>query len=138
MTPSVRRLGIDLGDRRVGLAVSVDDASPLGLSTMMRSDRIDGDVTRLATICREQRITELVIGLPLHSDGTMSPQGKTLRWAEQVVAQLQIPIIFIDERYSSERAAERVGRQGEDLVALRQGQRDVRHTVRRLIRQPRS
>jgi RNase H-fold protein (predicted Holliday junction resolvase) len=35
MTPSVRRLGIDLGDRRVGLAVSVDDASPLGLSTMV-------------------------------------------------------------------------------------------------------
>ena len=113
MTPSVRRLGIDLGDRRVGLAVSVDDTSPRGLSTMMRSDHIDGDVARLATICREQRISELVIGLPLHSDGTMSPQGeKTLRWAEQMAAQLQLPIIFIDERYSSERAAERVGRQG--------------------------
>lgn len=113
MPSSVRRLGIDLGDRRVGLAVSVDDTSPRGLSTMMRSEHIDGDVTRLATICREQRISELVIGLPLHSDGTMSPQGeKTLHWAEQVVAHLQLPIIFIDERYSSERAAERVGRQG--------------------------
>jgi len=113
MALNVRRLGIDLGDRRVGLAVSIDDTSPRGLSTMMRSEHIDGDVTRLTTICREQRITELVIGLPLHSDGTMSPQGeKTLRWAEQVVAQLQIPITFIDERYSSERAAERVGRQG--------------------------
>lgn len=113
MAASIRRLGIDLGDRRVGLAVSADDLSPRGLSAMMRSARIDGDVTRLATICREQRISELVIGLPLHSDGAMSPQGeKTLRWAEQVVAQLQLPIIFIDERYSSVRAAERVGRQG--------------------------
>lgn len=55
-----------------------------------------------------------------------------------MAAQLELPIIFIDERYSSERAAERVGRQGVDLVALRQGQRGVRHTVRRLIRQPRS
>ncbi len=113
MATSIRRLGIDLGDRRVGLAVSIDGASPRGLSTMMRSEHIDGDITRVVTICREQRINALVIGLPLHSDGTMSPQGeKTLRWAEQVVAQLQLPIAFIDERYSSERAAERVGRQG--------------------------
>lgn len=113
MTPIMRRLGIDLGDRRVGLAVAFDDAPSRGLSTMIRSERADGDATRLAAICREQRITELAIGLPLHADGSMSPQGeKTLRWVEQVLTQLGLPIIFIDERYSSERAAEQVGRQG--------------------------
>ena len=113
MTFTVRRLGIDLGDRRVGLAIAIDGTPVRGLSTMIRSERVDGDVTRLAVICKEQRITELVIGLPLHSDGAMSPQGeKTLRWSEHVAAELHLPLLFVDERYSSERAAEQVGRQG--------------------------
>mgnify|MGYP003330934642 FL=1 len=113
MLGRVRRLGIDLGDRRIGLAVSIDGSSPVGLSTLKRSASIEGDLVRLSTLCREQRITDLAIGIPLHSDGTMSTQGeKTLRWAEQVARELRLPVVYVDERYSSERAAERVGRQG--------------------------
>lgn len=108
-----RRLGIDLGDRRIGLAVAVDDASPRGLPTMMRAERASADAARLAVICKEQRIERLVIGLPLHSDGSASAQGeKTIRWADEIGRILQLPTRFIDERYSSARAAERVGRQG--------------------------
>lgn len=43
-----RRLGIDLGDRRIGLAVAVDDTSPRGLPTMMRAERTHADASRLA------------------------------------------------------------------------------------------
>ncbi|MEY3569822.1 MAG: hypothetical protein RL267_970, partial [Chloroflexota bacterium] len=108
-----RRLGIDLGDRRIGLAVAVDDAPPRGLPTMMRAERASADAARLAVICGEQRIERLVIGLPLHSDGRASTQGeKTLRWADEIARHLRLPVMFIDERYSSERAKERVGRQG--------------------------
>jgi len=108
-----RRLGIDLGDRRIGLAVAVDDAPPRGLPTMMRAERASADALRLAVICGEQRIERLVIGLPLHSDGRASTQGeKTLRWADEIARHLRLPVMFIDERYSSERAKERVGRQG--------------------------
>lgn len=108
-----RRLGIDLGDRRIGLAVAVDDAPPHGLPTMMRAERASADAERIAVICGEHRIERLVIGLPLHSDGRTSAQGeKTLSWADQVARSLRLPVTFIDERYSSERAKERVGRQG--------------------------
>lgn len=108
-----RRLGIDLGDRRIGLAVAVDDTSPRGLPTMMRAERTHADASRLAVICQEHRIGRLVIGLPLHSDGRVSEQGeKTVRWAEEVAGILNLPVRFIDERYSSARATDRVGRQG--------------------------
>jgi len=113
MSRGGRRLGIDLGDRRIGLAVAVDDAPPRGLPTMIRAERATSDAARLAVICGEQRIERLVIGLPLHSDGRASSQGeKTLKWTDVVARHLGLPVTFIDERYSSERAKERVGRQG--------------------------
>ena len=113
MSAAGRRLGIDLGDRRIGLAVAVDDVPPRGLPTMSRAARVNADAARLAVICSELRMDRLVIGLPLHSDGRASTQGeKTLRWADEVAGHLRLPVTFIDERYSSERARERVGRQG--------------------------
>ena len=56
-------------------------------------------------------MTELVVGLPLHSDGSVSPQATaTLHWATEVAHALQLPIIFVDERYSSQRAEASLGR----------------------------
>ena len=56
-------------------------------------------------------MTELVVGLPLHSDGSVSPQATaTLHWATEVAQALQLPIIFVDERYSSQRAEASLGR----------------------------
>lgn len=113
MSGAGRRLGIDLGDRRIGLAVAFDDSPPRGLPTAMRAESVRADAARLAIICREHRIERLAIGLPLHSDGGVSTQGaKTLQWADEISRILQIPVTFIDERYSSERAREQVGRLG--------------------------
>ena len=110
-TPPRRSLGIDLGERRIGLALSEDSAAPRGLPTMMRRPTALADSERLRTIVAEGRVTELVVGLPLHSDGSVSPQATTtLRWATEVAHTLQLPIIFVDERYSSQRAEASLGR----------------------------
>ncbi len=56
-------------------------------------------------------MTELVVGLPLNSDGSVGPQAtSTLRWATEVAEALQLPITFVDERYSSQRAEASLGR----------------------------
>lgn len=113
MSVAGRRLGIDLGDRRIGLAVAVENERPRGLPTMMRAAHASGDAKRLAVICKELRIDRIVIGLPLHSDGRASLQSEqTIRWAEDVGKSLRLPMLFIDERYSSARAIEQVGRLG--------------------------
>lgn len=110
-TPLRRALGIDLGDRRIGLALREDSAAPRGLPTMMRAPTTAGDSERLRTIVAEGRVTELVVGLPLHSDGKLSAQGSaTLRWATEVARSLRLPITFVDERYSSQRAEAALGR----------------------------
>ena len=110
-TPPRRSLGIDLGERRIGLALRVDSAAPRGLPTMMRRPTVSADCERLRTIATEGRVTELVVGLPLHSDGTLSTQATaTLHWASEVAQVLQLPLIFVDERYSSQRAEASLGR----------------------------
>jgi len=106
-----RSLGIDLGERRIGLAIREDSAAPRGLPTMMRRPTASADSERLRTIVVEGRVTELVVGLPLHSDGSVSPQATaTLHRATEVAHALQLPDIFVDERYSSQRAEASLGR----------------------------
>lgn len=109
--PTRRALGIDLGERRIGLAIVEDGAEPRGLPTMMRRPTASADAERLRTIAVEGRVTELVVGLPLHSDGSLSPQATaTLRWANEIAQVLHLPITYVDERYSSQRAEASLGR----------------------------
>ena len=111
VTTPRRSLGIDLGERRIGLAIREDSAAPRGLPTMMRRPTASADAERLRTIAVEGRVTELVVGLPLHSDGNLSPQATaTLRWATEIAEALQLPVTFVDERYSSQRAEASLGR----------------------------
>jgi putative Holliday junction resolvase len=78
---------------------------------MMRRPTASADSERLRTIAAEGRVTELVVGLPLNSDGSVGPQAtSTLRWATEVAEALQLPITFVDERYSSQRAEASLGR----------------------------
>ena len=110
-TPHGRSLGIDLGERRIGLALREGSSAPRGLPTMMRRPTAVADSDRLRTIAAEGRVTELVVGLPLNSDGSVGPQAAaTLRWATEVAHALQLPITFVDERYSSQRAEASLGR----------------------------
>jgi putative Holliday junction resolvase len=106
-----RLLGIDLGERRIGLAVAEIDREPaLPLATIRRQRTPAADAERLATVIREQRIDELVVGLPLEaggSEGTMSAAAR--RWAAALEAVLGLPIAFRDERLSSHLAETRIG-----------------------------
>jgi len=106
-----RLLGIDLGERRIGLAVAEIDREPaLPLATIRRQRTPAADAERLATVIREQRIDELVVGLPLEAgggEGTMSAAAR--RWAASLEAVLGLPVAFRDERLSSHLAETRLG-----------------------------
>ena len=106
-----RLLGIDLGERRIGLAVAEIDREPsLPLATIRRGRSVVADAERLATVVREQRIDELVIGLPLEASGTEGTMAEAARaWAASIEAALGLPVALRDERLSSHRAEERLG-----------------------------
>ncbi len=106
-----RLLGIDLGERRIGLAVAEPGHEPVQpLATIRRGRSAAADVGRLATIIREQRIDELVIGLPLEASGSEGQMSAAARsWAGAVGGLLGLPVALRDERLSSHLAQERLG-----------------------------
>lgn len=105
-----RLLGIDLGDRRIGLAVGDPVSGTIRpLATVGRRD-VDGDLATLGAVVTEQGITELVIGLPLHADGREGEQAaRTRNWAHAVSPVLGLPVTWRDERRTSMDAEARIG-----------------------------
>ena len=107
----MRLLGIDLGDRRIGLA-SGDTESGVarGLPTVPRGSDA-ADLRRLERLVIERGFDGLVLGLPLNSDGSEGAQAAATRaWATGVLMPLGIPVAFRDERYTSQDAEAGLGR----------------------------
>ena len=106
-----RLLGIDLGEKRIGLAVAElgrDPAAPL--MTVPRGANLPADLRRLQSIVAEQRIDALVVGLPLEAsgaEGTMATGARS--WAMAVADALGLPVALRDERLSSHVAETRLG-----------------------------
>jgi putative Holliday junction resolvase len=106
-----RLLGIDLGERRVGLAFADRDGSAArSLATIRRSAGLNGDVSALRTIVDRYDVDELVVGLPLQADGSEGPQSSLTRtWALAVGERLGLPVTLRDERLTSYLAEARLG-----------------------------
>jgi putative Holliday junction resolvase len=107
-----RVLGVDLGTRRVGLAVAdseVGIARPL--ATLNRAASLDEDAAALARVCREQGVVELVVGLPVEAAGGEGEMAATARlWAAAIGERLNLPVVLRDERLTSFEAERRLGR----------------------------
>ena len=107
-----RILGVDLGSKRIGLAVAdagIGIARPL--STVNRGATLDDDVDALGRVCREQDVTELVIGLPIEAAGGEGAMAAGAReWAAAIGERLALPVTLRDERLSSFEAERRLGR----------------------------
>ena len=106
-------LGIDLGERRIGLAIAERgglSARPLATVNRARSLSSDDDASTLARFVSEQGIVELVVGLPLEAsgaEGRMADAAAT--WAKAVAERLGLPVTMRDERLSSHLAESRLG-----------------------------
>jgi putative Holliday junction resolvase len=105
-----RLLGIDLGERRIGLAIADLDGGAAPLATIRRGRDLEADAASLARILAEQRASELVVGLPLEASGDEGGQAQLTRaWAEAIAARLGVPLALRDERLTSHQAEQRVG-----------------------------
>jgi putative holliday junction resolvase len=106
-----RLLGIDLGEQRIGLAVGDSVTGAVVPLTTIRRATIDRDARTLRQIVDEQRVDELVVGLPLSLDGSEGPQAAATReWAAAIADICALPISWRDERLTTEDAISRSGR----------------------------
>src|SRR5581483_3811074 len=96
----LRLLGLDVGNRRIGVAVSDElglTAQPV-LSLQRRSSRRE-DLRSLARLCRRYSVAGIVVGNPVHLSGESSPQAaKTKAFAAELGNLTGLPINLWDER----------------------------------------
>jgi putative Holliday junction resolvase len=105
-----RLLGIDLGERRIGIAVADDDGLATPLTTLRRAATPAADASAIGRLLAEQRATELIVGLPLEAAGSEGPQARITRaWVAAVGPLLDVPIGYRDERLTSHLAEGRLG-----------------------------
>jgi putative Holliday junction resolvase len=116
----VRVVGLDLGERRIGVAVS--DASgtlarPLKTIERGRSDSEAVEQLRamIAELAGEDDVGSVVVGMPSRLDGSPSPQTQRIGTIVSLLAaRLNVPVFTQDERLSSRVAEERLSLQEKD------------------------
>lgn len=99
----MRALGIDVGERRIGVAL----CDELGLlATPLTTIQVRGqELTELARIARERDVALVVVGLPRSLSGQEGPQARVVRdFAARLAPYLAVPLAFWDERFTTAEA----------------------------------
>ncbi|HEX3684863.1 MAG TPA: Holliday junction resolvase RuvX [Bryobacteraceae bacterium] len=116
-----RVLALDVGKRRIGLAVS--DALGItaqGIETLERT-RIREDLAKLKELAARWNVRTLLVGRPLHMSGTESRQSEyTKEFAARLGAYLGLPTVFWDERLTSVEAERMLRQAGATLEQRKQ------------------
>ncbi len=119
----MRALGLDLGSKRIGVAVSDRSgtiASPL--TVIHRAKRRGEDHRRIAELVAEEEAELVVVGMPLHLSGAIGPAARgAATEAEQLSSVVGVPVITHDERLTTvtaERALREASVRGADRRAV--------------------
>ncbi len=104
---SGRVMALDVGERRVGVAVSDLTGTLATPHTVIQRRSKAEDFAAVARLVTELDIERVVVGLPLTLDGEMGPQARRVtRYAQALAETLDVPVEFYDERYSTVTADE--------------------------------
>ncbi|MFB3815929.1 MAG: Holliday junction resolvase RuvX [Terriglobales bacterium] len=114
-----RLLGLDVGTRTIGLAVS----DPLGITAQglptLRRKNKRSDLAELERVIRDQNVVEIVVGYPLHlSGGQTAGSERVAGFAEELRQKFALPVHLWDERLTTAEA-QRVLRDAEMSIRRR-------------------
>lgn len=96
-----RLLGLDVGTKTIGTALCDAQWSFASPADLIRRTKFTADKAALTGIIARERITGLVIGLPLNLDGTDSPRTQSTRAFARNIEESALPILLWDERWST-------------------------------------
>jgi putative Holliday junction resolvase len=98
----MRILGLDVGDKRIGLAVSDElGITAQGIDTIVRTV-MTADLHQIIEIIREKEISKLVVGLPKNMNGTLGPQAeKVKKFVKLLTEQCPLEVVYWDERLTT-------------------------------------
>ncbi|HEY3167519.1 MAG TPA: Holliday junction resolvase RuvX [Candidatus Binatia bacterium] len=119
----MRTLAIDLGDRRVGLALSDEGGKFATPHEVLEVNSPDAAIAPILELIKKENVKRLILGLPLNMDDSLGPAAqKTIEWSRKLSVQSLLPIFFVDERLSSFEAEQQLTarkRAGEKLTRSR-------------------
>lgn len=120
--PYTRLLGIDLGSKTIGLALSDSLRTIATPYETIRRGKFSKDVLQLKAMCYEHEIGGLVIGYPLNMDGSEGPRCQSTRaFIKNIEPHLGLPCVFWDERMSTS-VVERMMTQEADMSRARRAE----------------
>ena len=122
LAPGRRLLGLDVGAKTIGLALS-DVSLTLGTpAETLRRGKFTDDVKKLADLIAAEDVGGLVLGLPVEMNGNEGPRCQSVRqFADNLLEHLDLPMAFWDERLSTA-AVERVLIDEADMTRKRRAQ----------------
>lgn len=116
----MRTLAVDLGSRRVGLALSDEGGKFATPFDVLNVGSPDGALEPIQKLILSEAVKRVVVGLPLNMDQTRGPAAiAALQWGERLRQSCGIPIVYVDERLSSFDAEQRLSerkRGGEKIT----------------------
>jgi putative Holliday junction resolvase len=113
-----RVLALDVGEKRIGLAISDPSATLARPLEAIAHHPRPASLAAVRHLVGEHRIAIVVVGDPVNVDGSAGPQARAIRrYAAALAAELAIPVVCWDERFSTEQA--------QALLDLGAGSRDV-------------
>jgi putative Holliday junction resolvase len=109
----MRFLALDIGDRRIGVALSDETATlASGLDTIERVGPRK-DLEAVAELVRQHQPAEVVVGMPFNMDGSVGPQAEKVKaFMDQVHAKVGVPVQAWDERLTTVEAHEILRKSG--------------------------
>ena len=119
----MRILGLDVGERRIGVAVADERARVALPVTVVERRELPADLDAIARLAEEQGAEAVVVGLPISLNGSLGPQAQAVKaFGQELAARLSVPIEYWDERLSTVEAQRRLasaGRKGPKAKARR-------------------
>jgi putative pre-16S rRNA nuclease len=98
--PPRRMIGLDVGDRRIGVAASEGQLA-VPIAIIVHENRA-ADLDRISEIAQEQEAQAIVVGLPVTMSGVEGEQArKTRRFGDALARRVEVPVIYHDERMST-------------------------------------
>jgi putative Holliday junction resolvase len=109
----VRLLALDVGDARIGVALSDETGTLASGLVTLKAVGPRKDAQAVASLVREHGAGEVVVGLPLRLDGSRGPQAeRVVAFVERLRRVLRVPVVTRDERLTSVAADERLAEAG--------------------------
>ncbi len=114
-----RLLAIDYGSSKIGTALSDPMQIIAKEHIVIWQKETDDVIEAIANICKDQKVEKIILGMPVSLDGKLNGQAQIVESFKKEIEIIGLPIVCVDERYSTKRAEEMMREQKKTEEEIR-------------------